>query len=253
MIKKMYLFSVKLFFFNILFLSSLQAIDIYTEELPPYNFTKDGKIDGLATEIVKKVLEIAEIKYEIFSYPWARSYNMALEKKESLIYVIGRNKPREALFKWIGVLVTSEQSIYALKSQNVKINQLIDIKNFKIGTTINDFRESYLLSKGFKTKDFIRTGGKNPHIINYSKLKEKLIDLWPMPNTLAKYISRTQGDDPNVILEEVYSLEDISKNGYYLAASLATDDATVKKLKKALNSFKQSSDYEEILKRWDVK
>ena len=148
-----------------------QTLTIYTEEFPPYNFTQKGRITGVSTEIVKQVLARAGFKSKIISLPWSQSYEIAQKKENALIYSISRRRNREKLFKWIGVLTPSTYSVFGLNDRSdVNVKTLEDLKRYKIGTTINDARESYLLGKGFTLSDFDRVGGDNAHFENLKKL-----------------------------------------------------------------------------------
>ena len=228
-------------------------LKIFTEEFPPFNFTEKEKITGVSTEIVKHILEESKLKYTIKSYPWARSYKSAQSQKNSLIYSIGRNAEREHLFKWVGILLPAKQSIFTLKDRtDIKVEKIEDIKKFIVGTTAHDSRETYLISKGFEEKNFNRKFGEKAYIKNYKLLKATKIDLWPMSNAVANYISKSMGDRPDQVLQKIYELEEISKGGYYLASGLNTSDSILKVLRKNLESFKKSSKYKKILTKWGI-
>ena len=228
-----------------------EKMTIYTEDFPPYNYKVGAKIEGASTEMVKKLFETAVYQYELKSYPWARTYKLAQSEKNSFIYSISRRKNRENLFKWVTILTPSNYSVYALKGSNFNFKSLEDLKKFKIGTTIDDARESYLLSKGFTKNNFYRSAGNTANIQNYKMLTKNRIDLWPMPNAVAAFILKKEGIDINTKLEVAYKLEEIS-SGYYLAANLQTPDAVVKKLQEAMETLKKSGFVDELNKKWNL-
>ncbi|MCP3943040.1 MAG: transporter substrate-binding domain-containing protein [Desulfobacteraceae bacterium] len=183
-----------------------EKITIFTEEFPPFQFMENGKIVGASVDIVKAIMKKANVPYEIKTYPWARTYNNVQKEPNSLIFSISRRPAREGLFKWLGIIVPSRYSVFTLKGRSeVKVTALEEMKNYKIGTTIEDARESYLVSQGFKLSDFDRSAGDNANIVSYKKLKVKRIDLWPMPDAVAFYISKSQGDDPTTVLHRPQS------------------------------------------------
>lgn len=61
--------------------ASASGIMVVTEELPPYNMTVDGKLTGMATEVVQAVLDEVGEGARIQSMPWARAYDIALNSK----------------------------------------------------------------------------------------------------------------------------------------------------------------------------
>ncbi len=79
-----------------------QDINVVTENWRPYNYEENSKIKGSSTKIVQTVLNQSGFQYAINLYPWARSYQEALNNKNTLIYTIVRIPLREHLFKWVG-------------------------------------------------------------------------------------------------------------------------------------------------------
>jgi len=95
-------------------------------------------------------------------------------------------------------------------------------------------------------------GGNTPYAQLYLQLKRGRIDLWPMPNAVMNYLVRDMKEDPNKIIKKVYTLDEISQEGYYIAASLTTSDTIVQKLRKALIEFKQTKAYTDIIEKWGL-
>ena len=230
-----------------------QKLTIYTEEVAPYNFTEGNKIVGVSTEVVEAVMNKAALGYEMVSYPWARTYKLAAERPNSLIFSISRRPKRETTFKWIGVIVPSRHSVFALKSRtDIKIETIDDLKQYTIGTTLGDARETYLLENGFKISDLQRVAGKTANLQNYQKLKLGRIDLWPMSEAIGYYIVRKSGDDPDRQIRKVFLFEEMSKGGYYIASSLQTSDDIVKTIRETLEKFKKTTEYQQILEKWNL-
>ncbi len=128
-----------------------QTITVVTEEYPPYNFTENGVIKGCSTEIVQEVLKRAGIPYSLTSYPWARTYNTALNTPNVLIYSIGRSEKREKLFKWIDVVAPYDIHLYKLKKRtDLTVTGLDDAKKYRIGAVRDDVRAQFLEKNGFE-------------------------------------------------------------------------------------------------------
>jgi hypothetical protein len=160
--------------FLILILASpVSAVEltILTEEYPPFNYSQEGKITGVSTEVVQHVMAATGYEYTIKSLPWSEAYEKAQKEKNTLIYSISRRKKREPLLKWIGVLTPTTYSVKALSSRNdVKIDKLTDMKKYKIGTNADDAVETWLLGKGFALSDLTRTTGSNSVVKNFRRL-----------------------------------------------------------------------------------
>jgi polar amino acid transport system substrate-binding protein len=230
-----------------------EKLTIYTEEFPPYNFTENKKITGVSTEVVEAVMKKTGFEYKIESYPWVRAYEISQIKPNSLIFSISRRVKRESLFKWIGIIVPSVHSVFALKERtDIKVEKLEDLKKYEIGTTIEDARETYLIKKGFEIDKLQRIGGDTAYMQNYKKLKTKRIDLLPMPDAVMNYIVSKAGDHNSKVLRKVFELSEISTGGYYIAASLQTTDEVVNKIRATLEDFKKTPGYKMILEKWGL-
>jgi polar amino acid transport system substrate-binding protein len=233
--------------------ANAQTLTIYTEEFPPFNFTEKGKITGVSTEIVRHVMADTGIQYRMESLPWKETYQKAQDEPNSLIFSISRNQSREKLFKWIGIIVPTSYFAMALKSRkDIKIELLEDMKKYKIGTTMDDIVELWLIGKGFDKNDFYRSSGDNATQKNFMNLLNKKIDICPFPDAVAYHIVRKAGhSNPDLLLQKTFPIEELS-GGYHMAAGLKTPDSAVFQISQALRKFKQSDDYYKILAHWGV-
>ena len=220
---------------------------IVTENFPPYNYTKDGVVEGFSTSIVKAVLKEIKLNpdngFEV--YPWVRAFGMAKNTQRVLIFSMGRNEKREKMFKWIGPIAPSKYYLFSLSSRNnIKIEKLNDAKKFKIGTVREDVREQYLISKGFKK-------GKNifpnsDYFPNFLKLKAKRIDLWAMNEMTAFYLLKNKGFNPNKEIKRVYFFKEMSKKGLYMAFNIKTPDSLYNKFKNGFQKVVKSGEYDRL-------
>ncbi len=220
-----------------------QKIKVVTEEYPPYNYTANGAITGMSTEIVHMVLKEAGVDFEpIQSNPWARTYDMALNQPNILIYSIGRSQEREAKFKWVGVIAPYDVYLFKLKENSaLKVTKLDDIKTSKTGVVRDDVRAQYLKSKGIPDSSMDVVPGDN---LNIRKLFEKRIDMFPIDELAASYLAKQEKLD-FAKMEKVFFLKDIS-SGLYMAFSKNTPDEIVTKCKTALEKIKSDGRFEKI-------
>jgi polar amino acid transport system substrate-binding protein len=229
-----------------------QMLNIVTEEYPPYNYTQNGKVTGVSTEVVEAVLEVSGLKGKIAVYPWKRAYVMAENDPNTLIYSMGRTPEREAKFKWVGVVAPYDVYLFSLNSRkDIHIKTLDDAKKYKSGTTQNDAREQYLIKKGFKVGDHIDNSATNAQ--NLEKLLINRIDLWPIAELVAKQMVKDKGMDPDKTLAKSFHITDLSSDGLYMAFSLSTSDEVVKKFKDGLAKIKKDGTYQRILKKYNIK
>ena len=95
---------------------------------------------------MKSILKHSGIKkFEIQWYPWARAYRIAQNEKNTAIFSILRSKEREELFDWACKLFEINIWVYRLKKrEDIKIDKIEDLKDYKITVWRNDFRHLFL-------------------------------------------------------------------------------------------------------------
>ena len=99
-------------------------LKIYTENFPPYNYEKDGRIVGASTDIVKLIIEKTGSNSEINVTSWNRCLKAINQNTEPVaVYSMGLTKKREPLYKWVGPIVVLEVGVYTRKDLNVEISE----------------------------------------------------------------------------------------------------------------------------------
>lgn len=225
-----------------------QEVKIVTENYPPYNYEENGKVKGVSTEIVRSVLKEMGLNIKITVYPWARTYRLALEEPNTLIYSIARTPEREHKFKWVGVIAPADQVLLSLKERtDIKLNNLDDTRKYKIGTVRDDVIEHHLLSNGFKVgKNIDRCNNYNSNI---KKLLRKRIDLCAIGKLVGYNILRKIGHEPGDTVKQVYRF-DVLSEGVNMAFQKDTPDEVVNKFRRGLEKIKENKTYDKILSKY---
>ncbi len=222
-------------------------LTVVTEDnFEPYNYLVDGKVSGMATDIVKATLDKAGVEYDIYVYPWARAYKMAQTKKNVMIYSIGRNDKREKLFKWVGPIVPPiRHGLFKLKSRkNLILNELKDAKKYTIGTLRKSSHHQYLLDHGFEIDTHLQVVSDSN--LNIKKLFAKRLDLI-VGNTLhiPEYVNNI-GQNPDD-LEMVFVFNQLQ---LYMAFGNSTSDQIVLSVNKAFTALKKTGAFKNIIKKY---
>ncbi len=226
-----------------------EPLRIVTEELPPYNMTRDGRLTGMSTEVVQAVLETVGLQADIQSMPWARAYDIALNDENVLIYSIARTAEREQLFKWVGVIAPMRWYLYARPDSGLRLANLEQARHYQIATVAQDAGEQYLLARGFKIGRNLQSNNK--YAYNYEKLKLGRVDLWISIELNALYLIRRAGEDPVKAVEPVLSLPDLgSGGGLNMAFSRQTPDALVERFRQGLERIRRDGRYAAIARKW---
>lgn len=219
----------------------LPEITVVTEDWRPYNYRDGSKIKGFSTEIVQAVLDRADAPYLLQLFPWSRSYKMALEERNVLIYTIARTEERENLFKWVGPLAPRSVHLFKLKKRkDMALNTLEDAKKYKIGVVRADAATQLLLQNGFEENrqlDIVAT-----EEINQRNLFAGKIDLI----TGNELSLAPQLKDSGLSFADLEQTIALVKGDYYMAFSRTTDDKVVNEVRKALEEVRQEGLIEKI-------
>jgi polar amino acid transport system substrate-binding protein len=216
-----------------------EVIKVVTEDWPPYNYAlPNGQVGGLTTKIVRQVLDKSGLKYDIKIYPWARSYDMAVNQSHVLIYSIFRLKNREHQFKWICPL-TKPIELYFFKltdNSKVEITNLNDAKKYTVGVTRGDYPHHYLMNQGFTVGTHLQLSPSDS--LNVKKLVNGRIDLV----VEAELTMRTILSELGKPFSDVYPITKIiqgKSTQNCMAFGIKTPDNIVQRVQSALNSIQQ--------------
>ena len=132
--------------------AQLPAIKVVTEESFPINHTDETsqKMTGFATDYLLGVLNEANINYSINSYTWERTFKIASEEPNVLIYSMARTPERENDFHWLFEIMTLQYSLYGVESRREHFAGAKDFRNYQIALTAGSASLKYLREDGYK-------------------------------------------------------------------------------------------------------
>lgn len=211
-------------------------VAVITEHAPPLQYFFNGKVEGKTTDIVRALLKEAEIDTKIQIYPWARSFQLALDEPNTLIYPMIRSKEREDRFIWLGELLTFNLSFISLSNnKHITINNISDAKNYRLAVMRDDYIHHLLLQHGFKEQMHFKTVSQFPQLLTL--LYAKKIDALIADHDLLIELATTLNYDAS-LLKEVYKIPD-QKLSVHLAANKQSSPELILKLKTAMKKVKQ--------------
>lgn len=216
-------------------------LHVVTEDSPPRNYlNSDGEIVGTSTDIVKSVLNTANIDYQLTLYPWIRAYTMALEQPNVLIYTISRNPKREDKFRWFCPLPDiGDVYLYKLKkNKQIQVYSLNDAKKYRIGVTNKGVEHQFLLEQGFKEHQQLDFSANE--LTNFKKLFKGRIDLLVQSESTVKEHLRTL-KVPRQQLEKSLLLYTTQSQPSCMALSIKTSPDIFHKLDAAFKKYQQTA------------
>ena len=118
-------------------LKSSTQFTIMTEELPPFNYTENGKTKGSSVDTLLRIMADVNIpvkRSDIHFMKWPDAYKKIQEEPKTILFSMARTAQREKMFKWVGPIAELKLGVLALKKNKFKLASLEDIRNYKIGT-----------------------------------------------------------------------------------------------------------------------
>lgn len=225
------------------FASSLNDLNFITEIYPPFNYEEQGKLTGIAIDVLESASEAVNdpVKREsVQLQPWARGYAAALETPNTVLFSMTRTEARDNLFKWAGPIVESRVVLWAPKAKGIKISTPSDLNNYRVGVVREDIGEQLL--RNLEVNPNALRPSASPEMVA-RQLDADRIDLWAYGDNVGVFIMREQNIDPS-LYEIVYVLHESQT---YFAFHNSTNDQYVEKLQNGINLIKESGKLDEII------
>lgn len=136
-----------------LFAAQAETLRFVTEEYAPFNFSKDGKITGIAVDQMNAITKAAGIDYTIEIMPWARAFATAEKQPMHCVFTTGYNRERAVRFVWVTPLLKDQMVLIRRKGDGKKNLTIIEARDLKVGSQRGDFAVEALDLIGFKNID----------------------------------------------------------------------------------------------------
>ncbi len=218
---------------------------VLTENLPPVHYEQDGKVIGIATEVVEEIFRRAGLHPDIKAYPWKRAYQIALRTPDSFIFTINRTPERERLFKWIGPILQKRTCLFKLRSRrDIRVRSLADVRKYTTAVILGYALTDRLLDEGFAAhRELIITRDKKSQLRVFLSGHADLI-------TGNEYTLAWALREAGYSMDAVEPVLVMTEKGYYLAANPSVDDRIIKRLQGASDAVWRSSLIPGIIKKY---
>lgn len=214
-----------------------EKIIILTEQFPPFNFKEGDTVQGLSTQIVRKLLERANLEFSIELVPWKRAYTIALNRPNTLIYTIAKTASREGKFHWIGKISNRKVSLFRLRSRQdlAKLTFEQAKAKAKIATIQGDASTEKIFELGFAAKNITEIHDTATNSLCMKHVIGNRSDYFPMNPYSLKY--RIEAGEVQDLFVDQFVIWDA--DGYYVAANIRTDPKILKALTESYQQLRQ--------------
>ena len=219
------------------------GLQIYTEELPPYNYLgPDGAITGSSTEVIQEILSRRGEKAEISLVSWSDGYQQTLETPNTVLYSAARTAEREPLFSWVGPVGSRDFVIYAKNGSAIRIESLDAARKAgTIGVVKDDARHQFLQENNVVD---VATYPDDESCVQ--ALMAGDIALWLGSSAIAAGSIEKAGYTPG----EVVALYPVKTVELFIAFNNQTSPDLVAGWQKTLDAMKADGTYDTIMARY---
>ena len=222
----------------------LQAAELllYTEENPPLNYSQAGQPAGFVVEVVRALQARSGDSARIELAPWTRGYNQAKSLANVGLFATVRGAAREALFQWVGPLVQSRTCFYSHQDSPLRINSLADAaRDGRLAVPRQWYSHEYLSSQGLNNIFTVTSPEKMMTMFQNRRINLLVASDVSLPQMLTQ-----QGMQVNAVKRQLCFMQ----NQSYLAFSLQTDEAIVRRWQDSLQAMHADGSFARIHQRW---
>lgn len=225
---------------------SLPRFHILTERWLPYQFEKEGQLQGISVDLLVLLLDRVgspQGREDIKIYPWSRGYRYAQEKKNTILFLTTRTSKREKLFKWVGPVIKNHWLLIAKKSRSLRIESRLDLAHYTFGTVIDDVGEHHILNLGV-TKEQLERNTAYVNCVNM--LQADRVDMVVMSWETFDLVADDAGID-KVNFENVFT---IGSSDLYYAFHRGTSDETITKFQNAFDELRAAGNVAALIRKY---
>lgn len=223
---------------------SLKQVRFFTEIYPPANYLIDEKLVGVTVDSLKTMWSFLEIDEQpVTIVPWARGYQLALDRPNTALFTMSRTASREKLFKWVGPVFHSTQVLMAKKSSNFQFENLGQVFYHKVAAVRGDISDITLTQIGFPDYNKVKVTHLEQafHMLASERVDMIVVSLHGFAY-LAKHLEINNNDYENVW--------QINKTGSFIAFHHDTPESVIALYQSALDATEKERD--NIKKRYQI-
>ncbi|UTH74603.1 ABC transporter substrate-binding protein [Chromobacterium sp. IIBBL 290-4] len=205
----------------------------YTEEVPPLNYSENGKVKGFATDVLRMAAKDAGIRLRVESLPWLRALAIVKDTPNTLLYTTVRTPERESQFQWVGPISPRKIYLYRLRDNTeVEVAGLLDLARYRIGAMSGSAAANQLADLGFQAGgnlDLSRDDATNLKKLLLHRVELVAMLDWAMSWQLRQLHQPEQTVVPALLLD--------GKKQYWYALNRATPPELAKRLQASLDKI----------------
>ncbi len=240
----------KSLFFVFALASMLFSADVklYTEDFPPYQINENGKLSGIAIDVINEIKKRVKDDVSIELSDWNTSYNKALNNKNCGVFSTGRTPERENLFKWVGPIGKTKYIFFANAQNDLYIGNPneAESKAKYILVSNNDVSHQVLSNLGIKN---LKISQDKTNKENIQSIANDKSGLWASDFYSGIYKIRKLGLE-NKIKPMMYNRPFITTT-MNIAFNKDSDEKVIENWTQALKEIVDDGTYAKIMQKYE--
>ncbi len=220
------------------------ALTLLTDENPPFSFTRDGSLRGIAADVVAEAARRSGIAAASEVVTWDRAYVRAQGEADTCVFPVARLPERGGEFHWVGPIAANAWAVFAGPAFAGTVRGVSDLRPWRIGAVAGDAKAEFLRANGVTRVLAARADRENPVRLLLPPDHPDHIDLWIAGVYGAGEVSRSVG------IRDVALVQVVREIPLYLACNPRTPSTTLQALAKALAAMRADGTIERLAGRY---
>ena len=223
-----------------------EPYQVVTEEWAPYNYSENGQLTGMATDIVRAIMALTGDDFEVLVLPSMRATHELRSRPRTIMYSLFRTAEREPLYEWVGPIIEESIHPYQLAGASPPINSLEQLMHApQLTTRYAGVLPSALQARGFTNLD--KSAGESRQLYRMLLAGRTRIIAGDTDAGVA-YYSGQLNISPGTLRRIPVEL---FRSSLYIAFSRDSDAQVVSAWRNALEQLRQSGELERIQRRYE--
>lgn len=222
-----------------------KTLRLVTLEYPPYEYTQDGKLKGLAVDVIRRTFKEMNQPITIEVLPWARAMRYIKEGSRDAVFTAFKNPERERFADFSNqVLMQQAVSLFVRKDSKISFDgDLRELESFSLGV-VRKISYGLKLDNAIKANTFKRVEEANEGTQNFGLLLKRRVDMVASTQYGGYHILKKL-DRENDVKELPISVQNLPS---YIAFSKERKLTQIRdKFDKTLARLKQNGEYQQII------
>ncbi|WP_076414514.1 ABC transporter substrate-binding protein [Shewanella sp. UCD-KL12] len=221
---------------------SSPELRLITEPWAPVSYEESGAAKGFAVELVEQLQLSVENEQQIEVMPWARALSIAETRANVLLFATSINETRRNKFHFVGPILSSKISLFALAEDEIEIERADELKTVgAIGVYRDTIGESLLKQAGVTN---LQLASYPEH--SAKQLFRGRVRLWCQADVAVASLLEKVGEQATSV-KPVFVLDEIV---LYLAFSKGTHQQVIEHWAEALTAFKTSGKFKRLYTKY---